>query len=192
MKTAGRLSQSLIAFLFAVVFWPVDAHSTEWTVVPENSTISFSGSHAGQKFKGVFKIWTAEVSFDPENLSASRADVRVDLASAETGDATYDKTLPTADWFHIKKFAEGRFIATDFEALGGNKFAAKGSLELRGIDVPVTLTFDFVADGDTAKLNGQVTLQRLNHKIGLDSDATGAWVSLDIPVTIDVLMKPRS
>ena len=33
-----------------------------------------------------------------------------------------DKTLPTADWFDIGKFAEGRFETTGFMAKAGDRF----------------------------------------------------------------------
>ena len=165
---------------------PAQVFAETWAVDPANSRIGFSGKHAGTAFKGTFETWTAEIRFDPQDLANAKADVRVDLRSAVTGDTTYDKTLPTSDWFNTRAATEGRFVATQFEAAADGAFKAAGTLSIRGFEVPVVLDFTFTRDGETARIEGQTRLQRLDFGIGKGSDATGAWVSLDIPVTVDV------
>ncbi len=164
------------------------AQPAKWTVRPAESKIAFSGTHAGSAFAGEFRSWTADIRFDPDDLAGSKAVVLVDLTSAFTGDQTYDKTLPTADWFDVGKFAEGRFETTGFTAKDGNQFEAQGTLSLRGGKADVLLNFTFRVEGATAKLSGETTLQRLDFGIGKGSDAPGDWVSLDIPVSVSVVM----
>jgi polyisoprenoid-binding protein YceI len=164
------------------------AEPAKWIVRPAESKISFSGTHAGSAFAGEFRSWTADIRFDPNDLAGSKAVVLVDLTSAFTGDQTYDKTLPTADWFDVGKFAEGRFETIGFTAKGGNQFEAQGTLALRGVKADVLLKFTFDEKGTTAKLSGETTLQRLDFGIGKGSDAPGDWVSLDIPVSVSVVM----
>jgi polyisoprenoid-binding protein YceI len=165
------------------------AFASPWTVVPAESKIAFSGEHAGTKFKGTFEKWDAVIAFDPANLAASKATVTVQLASAKTGDTTYDKTLPTVDWFDIAKSATGVFETSAFRSTGPDKYEADATLTLRGIKVPVVLAFDFKATGDTAKLVGKAELKRMDFGIGKTSDATGAWVSLSIPLEVTVGLK---
>lgn len=164
------------------------AEPTNWIVRPAESKISFSGTHAGREFTGEFRTWTAEIRFDPNDLAGSKAVIVVDLASAFTGDQTYDKTLPTADWFDVGKFAEGRFETTGFMAKADDRFEAQGTLALRGVNADVLLKFTFEEKGTTAMLSGETTLQRLDFGIGKDSDAPGNWVSLDIPISVSVVM----
>lgn len=180
----------LVAFAaLAAVVASVKA-ATVWQVVPEKSSIGFSGTHAGQTFTGTFKEWKADIAFDPGDLAASKASVTVDLASAVTGDTTYDKTLPTADWFNVSQIAQATFKTTAITAAPKpNAFIAEGLLSIRGVEVPVTLTFNFVESGDEARLQGTASLERLAFGIGKGSDASGAWVSLDIPVTVEVTLK---
>jgi len=173
---------SLLLFNSAAIAGP-------WTVVPAESTIAFSGEHAGNKFKGRFEKWDAVISFDPADLAGSKAVVTVALASAKTGDATYDKTLPTVDWFDISKSPSGVFETTAFRASGSDTFEADGTLSIRGVKVPVIFTFQFKATGDTAKLTGKTALKRTAFGIGKGSDADGTWVSLDIPVEVTVTLK---
>jgi polyisoprenoid-binding protein YceI len=165
------------------------ALASPWAVVPTESKIAFSGEHAGTKFKGTFEKWDAVIAFDPANLAASKATVTVQLASAKTGDTTYDKTLPTLDWFDIAKGPTGVFETTGFRALGADKYEADATLSLRGIKMPVVFTFDFKATGDTAKLIGKAEVKRMDFGIGKTSDATGAWVSLSIPLEVTVGLK---
>lgn len=182
---------ALVAFVaFAAVVASVKA-ATVWQVVPEKSSIGFSGTHAGRTFKGTFKNWKAKIAFDPQNLASSKATVKVDLASAATGDATYDKTLPTADWFNVLRFPEATFVTTSISAAseGESSFVAEGLLSIRGIEVPVVLAFDFVETENEAHLEGTASLKRLAFDIGRGSDAAGNWVSLDIPVTVSVTLK---
>jgi polyisoprenoid-binding protein YceI len=179
----------LIAGLVAFGVGAQDALATPWTVVAPESKIAFSGEHAGTKFKGSFQTWTAKITFDPADLANAKAIVTVDLASAKTGDQTYDKTLPTTDWFDLAKGTTGVFETGTFRAKGGDAFEADGTLTIRGFKVPVVLAFTFTAVGDRAKLVGKTQVRRLDFSIGKGSDATGAWVSLDIPVEVMAALK---
>jgi polyisoprenoid-binding protein YceI len=175
--------------LLAVAILSTNAAATTWSVVPADSKISFGGEHAGNKFKGTFEKWDAAIAFDPADLASAKATVTVALASAKTGDPTYDKTLPSADWFDVAKGPSGVFETNAFRALGADKFEADGTLAIRGAKVPVTLAFEFKATGDTAKLTGSTKLKRTDFAIGKGSDATGDWVSLEIPLVITVSLK---
>ena len=184
------LPQAPALFMFAMsTAFALPAAAGPWTVVPAESKIAFSGEHAGNKFKGTFEKWDASISFDPAGLPGSKATVTVALASAKTGDATYDKTLPTADWFDAAKGPSGVFETTAFRAKGGDAYEADATLSIRGVKVPVLFAFEFKSSGDTAKLTGKATLKRIDFGIGKGSDATGAWVSLDIPVEVTVSLK---
>ena len=108
------------------------AEPAKWVVRSAESKISFAGTHAGSKFTGEFRSWTAQIRFDPNDLSGSKAVVLVDLSSAATGDQTYDKTLPTTDWFNVGKFAEGRFETNGFTAKGATGLKRKGRCRCAG------------------------------------------------------------
>src|SRR5262249_26114280 len=118
------------------------ATAAEWIVNAGESRIAFSGTHTGHAFTGSFRNWTATITFDPDDLAASRAIVRVDLSSATTGDAIYDKTLPTADWLDTTRSATASFESTAFKSVAPGRYEASGELEMRGARLPVTLVFD--------------------------------------------------
>ncbi|MEQ1695345.1 MAG: YceI family protein [Hyphomicrobiaceae bacterium] len=185
----GGSRSALAAGLVVALMACGPAFAGPWTVVPGESSIGFSGEHAGTKFKGVFQKWEASVSFDPADLAGSKAVVTVALASAKTGDATYDKTLPTTDWFNVAATPSGVFETSTFRAVGTDLFEADATLSIRGVKVPVVFAFGWTVAGDTAKLVGKTALKRVAFGVGKGSDSDGTWVSLDIPVEVRVSLK---
>ena len=167
------------------------AHAAEYVVDKTQSKIEFSGTHAGKPFKGAFGVWDAVIVFDAANLAASSVKVTIDTASAKTGDAMYDGTLPTADWFDVKNHPQATFTSESISKKDGS-YMAKGLLTIRGKAVPVA--FDFALSDLTAppvKTTFTVTLDRLAHDIGLKSDAKAEWVSKEIPITVTLKASPK-
>lgn len=152
----------------------------------KTGTLGFSGTHAGNVFNGNFGEWSAEIRFSPAALSESRITATIETASAKTGNAMYDGTLPSADWFDTKQYPQAKFMSTRLEKTAGG-YRAEGTLTLRGKSVPVALTFALTpADGDAAsvKVEASAKLDRLAFDIGAQSDAKAEWVSREIPLTL--------
>ena len=149
------------------------ALAAEWALQP-GSTLGFSGSYDGEAFAGHFAKFTPQIRFDPAKPTSSRFDVRIQLASADTGNSERDDVLRGNDFFNAARMPEARFVASKFRALGGNRYAADGTLSLRGISRPVTLNFTWTA-GVNAVLTGEATLKRLDFKIG-----EGDWADTDL------------
>ena len=163
-----------------------------WTVDKANSKIRFRSAFSGTAFEGGFAKWDAQIAFDPKNLAGSKAVVSVDLASAGTGDSDRDSTLPTADWFNVPKFPRAVFTTTAFKDLGGGKYEAAGTLSLLGVTKPVTLPFTLAITGDTAKMSGQVVLNRSQFGVGQGQFAAADTVPFEVTVPITVVAKRAS
>jgi cytochrome b561 len=157
-----------------------------WRVDARNSAIEFSGQHAGAPFKGSFTQWSADIRFDPNNLSGSSARVTVQTGSARTSDATQTGTLKEPEWFNARQFPTAVFQTTAIKALGANRYEAAGMLTIKGKPVPVTLPFTLNIVGANAEMTGALTLDRRALGLGLSSDASGDWVSLQIPLSVRV------
>ena len=160
-----------------------------WTVDKANSRIRFRSAFSGTAFEGGFGKWDAQINFDPKNLAGSKVVVTVDLASAVSGDADRDSTLPTADWFDIGKTPRASFTSTSIKDLGGGKYQAAGTLSLKGVSKAIVLPFTLAIPGDTAKMSGQVVLNRRDYKVG-EGQFTGAdTVPFDVTVPVTVTAK---
>ena len=108
--------------------------------------------------------------------------VAIDLASAVTGDAQRDQSLPTADWFDAATHPSATFTATRFEKTGEGRFIAHGKLSLRGVTQPLDLPFKLRIEGDKAHMSGVTTIDRTVFGVG-----QGEWKATDqIPAKVKV------
>jgi len=137
-----------------------------WAVDMAHSRLGFDSAYSSTRFSGAFKSWSAAIRFDPTNLAASRATVTIDLASATTGDADRDETLPEPDWFSTAKFPRATFTSGVIKAVGDGKYQATGVITLKGVSKPATLNFTLQIKGKVAVMNGQAVLDRTQWGVG--------------------------
>ncbi|HHW4672754.1 MAG TPA: YceI family protein, partial [Xylella fastidiosa subsp. pauca] len=130
-------------------------------VQTSGSILVFSNKYDGKAFTGTFPGFYTQMSFDANDLAKTHLDVTIPLTYAQTGDKDRDATLQSADFFNVSKFATAHYQASKFRALGHDKYAADGTLELRGMTKPVTLTFTW-RPGTQPVLNGKATVNRLD------------------------------
>ena len=165
------------------------AGAATWTVDPAKSTLGFTGDQTGTPFTGRFKAWTAAIDFDPAHPEAGRVAVKVDVASAATGDPQKDEALPTPDWFDASSFTTASFDAAGFASKGGDAYETTGKLTIRGITKDVTLPFTLNIDGDTAHAEGKANLVRTTWGVGQGSWASDQYVGFGVDVTVDLTAK---
>jgi polyisoprenoid-binding protein YceI len=165
------------------------ARAPAWTVDKAQSRIRFRSNFSGAAFEGGFSRWDAQINFDPKNLAGSRAVVSIDLNSVASGDADRDQTLPTVEWFDAAKFPRATFTATAFRDLGGGKYEARGTLNLKGVTRPVVLPFTLALQGAQARMTGQVTLNRTQFGVGQGQFAGADTVPLEVVVPVVVVAR---
>ena len=172
-----------LALLFAAAS---PAAAQRWVVDPTKSRIGFTATWLGKAVRGSFRRWSTAIDFDPARLAAARIAVDIDLRSAVTGDKTVDGALPEEDWFDTGAATNARFVSVNVTSTGPGRYIARGTLTLRGKTVPVALPFSLAIGGKVAIVNGAVTLDRRAFGLGLESDASAAYVAFAVPVQISV------
>ena len=181
----GALATSLVLAL-GLATAPALAAPTVWTVDPAASKLAFQGAVSGTSFTGAFQRWSAQIVFDPKALAASHVTVLVDLASAASGNADRDQTLPTTDWFWVAKFARATFVSHAFRDLGGGRYVADGDLTLRGVTRPVSLPFTLAIAGDKATMSGSTAFDRTAFGVGQGQWKTGDVVATKVGVNVSL------
>lgn len=174
----------LMCFFFAaaLVCSPLAEADEKLRVNASNSEVGFSGEHVGMVFKGIFKKWNAELTLPP--AESPKIIAIFEVASASTGDSTYDSTLPEGDWFDVDNHPQGKFESTEVVSTGKG-YAVKGNLTLRGISKPVS--FMLLRTGK--KLESTFDINRLDYKIGFESDPKAEWVSPNIKMSLSLSLK---
>lgn len=182
MTRSGLFAFVPLAFLSSSV--AVEAAPPAWTIVPAASSITFSGTHAGSPFSGKFGQWSAAIAFDPADLPHSSARVTIATGTGKTGDGFRDAALAEAEWFDPVHFPRATFATTKIAAAGPGRYLADGILTIKGKAIPVKLPFTLKINGATATMNGATVIDRLAFGMGAGADASGAWVSKQIKLTI--------
>ncbi|OEZ01675.1 MULTISPECIES: YceI family protein [Stenotrophomonas] len=129
------------------------------------SHLAFATKYDGETFTGSFPGFSTRLSFDLANPAAGSLDVTIPLAGAKSGNSDRDSTLQGAEFFNVAKFATARYTAKGFTKVAEGKYEAKGTLELRGVSKPVTLSFDW-KPGANPVLTGKATVKRLDFGVG--------------------------
>lgn len=180
----------------ALIAMSTQAFAKEWVVTKGESHIRFAVEVSGQPVTGEFLGWTSTIDFDPENLNGSSARVVIDLRSAETGDPTRDKALPSAQWFDVNGAShtvsgvgagEAVFETASFRSTGVNAYEATGTLYMRGVTLPVTLPFVLQVSGKVARMEASLVMDRTQWGVGQGDFADETPVSSRVVVTIDLV-----
>lgn len=165
------LMKRLLVLLLLLL--PAIAFGKTWQVDTTHSTLGFEGSFQGEAFQGQFKKFTANIAFDPADLSTARFDVHVHLASVDTQSAMRDQTLTGGDFFNVSQFPEAHYVTQSFSKNADGQVIAHGTLTLRGIRQPVDLKVDFKPTPGGATLDATSDVARLDWKLGANDDWNG-------------------
>ncbi|UYB53523.1 YceI family protein [Xanthomonas sp. AM6] len=180
----AAVAASLVAMLAAA-----PAFAADYVQAPGSSLV-FASKYDGEVFTGQFPGFDTKLSFDPANLAASKLEVAIPLAGAKSGNADRDSTLQGADFFNVAKFATAHYRADKFRALGNNQYAADGTLELRGVTKPVTLTFTWTP-GAQPVLAGKATVKRLDFGVGGGDWADTKTIPNETAISTKVVFKAK-
>lgn len=182
-------SPALTAAALVTMMAATPAFAADYVQAP-GSTLVFASKYDGEVFTGKFASFTTTLSFDPARLATSKLDVVIPLAGTSTGNGDRDSTLSGADFFNVAKFAQARYTASKFRSLGGSQYAADGTLSLRGVSKPVTLTFTWTP-GAQPVLAGKATVRRLDFGVGGGDWTDTKTIPDEVAVSTKVIFKPK-
>lgn len=178
----------LPALLALLALLSTPAVAADYVQAP-GSTLAFAGKYQGEVFVGRFPGFTTRLSFDPQRLEGARLEVTIPMATATTRNPDYDGEMRGASFFDAARFPQATYVATRFRALGGNRYAADGTLTLRGASKPVTLTFEWTP-GARPVLFGRAAVPRLAFGVGGGQWADTGLIPDAIAVSTRVVLSP--
>jgi len=159
---------------------PITASARDWQVDTTKSSLTFKDTYQNGPFEGKFKKFDAVIKLDDSDVSKDSFDVKVDIASLDTGSSERDDTLRTPDFFDPAKYPQAHFVTESFGKGADGGLEAKGQLTIRTTTKPVTLKVKFVANGDSGTLDVDTTLNRLDFGLGSGSD----WADIGKDVAV--------
>jgi polyisoprenoid-binding protein YceI len=190
----GRFVSLLAALFVAGSALAAGAAPVKYTLDAPGSMLRFSFEQAGANNTGRFGKFTADVTFSPDNLAASKIDVSIDVASLDTGDKERDDTLKSADLFDPAKFPKARFVSSKIAMVAAGRYEAQGKLTIRNVtkDIKLPITFQTKDQGgkQMGYLTGRYTLKRLEYGVGQGDWKSTEWVKDDVLVTFSLKLAP--
>lgn len=152
------------------------------------SSLGFTFEQAGAQTNGAFKQFATTFDYAPDNLAASRLDVKVQVGSLDTQDQDRNTTLASADLFDTQKYPTATYSAGSL-VKGANGIEAVGKLTIRNITRDLRVPLAIKPAGTGLELSGAVTIKRLDYGVG-----QGEWKSTEsvgdaVKITYKVALK---
>ncbi|HVF14027.1 MAG TPA: YceI family protein [Acidimicrobiales bacterium] len=164
-----------------------------WNIDPSHSSLGFSVRHLMiSKVRGVFRTFSGTVTVF-EDPFQSAVQVTFDPNSLDTGDATRDQHLRSADFFEVEKYPVAEYVSTGVRA-EGDGYVLEGQLTLHGVTHPVGLAVEFDGVGGDPWGNtragfaatGEINRRDFGIDIQMPMETGGVVVGDKIKITIDV------
>jgi polyisoprenoid-binding protein YceI len=169
-------------------------YSGTWTIDPVHTRLGFVARHAMvTKVRGSFTDFTASMTLDGANPSASKATLTAQMASIDSGNADRDAHLKSGDFFDVDAYPTMSFATTGVKQ-DGDSFVVLGDLTIKDVTRPVEIEVEL--DGVVndpfgnvrAGFAGRTEISRkdfgLTWNVALDTG--GVLVSDKIKIELDV------
>lgn len=163
----------------------------DWNIDPAASRIEIIFKQSGQDIEAFFERWGGEIVFDKNSLAQAKAIVRIDATSFKTGSSDRDAQAQGKDWFSAGQFPEIVFQSESFTDLGADRYFVKGTLNVRGVAVPIE--FPFTLEFTNAENNSlratmvtEFTLKRLDFGLGQGEWQATTTIADDVIVRLYV------
>jgi polyisoprenoid-binding protein YceI len=119
------------------------ATATTWAIDPSHSEVGFAVKHMMvSSTKGRFAEFGGAIVLDEADVTRSRVDVEIAVASINTRDEKRDAHLRSADFFDADAFPTITFRSTRVEPAGPDRLRVLGDLTIRGVTRPVVLNVE--------------------------------------------------
>jgi len=120
----------------------------------------------GVPVEGVFRRFSAQISFDPARPAEGKASIEIDIASFDLGDADFNRETTKKEWFDAAKFPKATFVTTAIKPAGAGKYEAVGKLTIKGKTLDVVAPASFKTEGGQQVFEGVLPIRRLAFNIG--------------------------
>lgn len=144
---------------------PAAAVAGDYKTDKGHAYITFSYDHQGYSKPYLrWRDWDGELSWDPENPTASVVDVTINAASIDSGVDVFDGHLKEADFFDVENHPTITFKSTSLTTTGETTGTMIGNLTIKGVTKPVTLNVTLNRAAEDNRSNG--------HKLGFSAKTT--------------------
>jgi len=132
-----------------------------------------------------FMKFSAQIDYDPAKPDLAKANVEIETASLDVGEAEMNKEVAKKEWFNSAQFPKASFVSSGIKSAGPGKLNVSGKLTIKGKSTDVSFPLTVKADGGKQVFEGALPIKRLAYNIG-----EGEWKDTSM-VADDVVIKFR-
>ena len=162
------------------------AEPPRWDVDMTKSRLGFVAYWQASPVKGEFKVWRADIRFDPDDLAASEVRVEIETGSADSNYSDRDSAIKGPEWFAIEAFPTAVFTAKSFRRLENEQYETQGILRVKGINQHVTLLFTLALQDGHAIMTAEAPLSRLAFNVGEGQWRDTSFIKDEVIVEIEL------
>ncbi len=163
--TGVRLAATL-AVMWAAAFMPPSSGRAASGAETPPGSIRFRGHTAIGSSEGEFRRWRITRAIINENRPEhSTVEVVIDLGSLDTGNATRDRHLRSADFFDVERYPTAVVSVGDVRLDDPQGFTAAVRVDIHGRSRTFPMHFAIV-DRAARRIAGRITLKRSDFDVG--------------------------
>ena len=168
---------------------------TVWAIDASHSTVEFGVKHMMfTTVKGRFAGVEGTIELDEQDVTRSRVEVAIDVASVDTRDEKRDAHLRSPDFFDAERFPTIAFRSTRVEPKGSGDLRVVGDLTIHGVTREVILDATRTGQGKNPwgmEVIGFEASTRISRKdFGLEWNVAletgGVLVGDEIKISLDI------
>ncbi|MEM7497440.1 MAG: YceI family protein [Pseudomonadota bacterium] len=176
--------------LAATLLQPAFA-KTNWVVDWAASNVGFEYEKDGAPTEGVFREFTGSGSFDPATPDAARFEIRIKSASIDLHNFLASGFATSAEWFDSKNHPDVVYVLTDLKPLGEGRYAASGSISIRGRTKRLNSEIALTIYESDARASGVLTIRRTDFLLGVGPSAALVEIGPDVLVRFSLVARPE-
>jgi len=177
------------SLLLSVALLTVATVASADGVLTDKSEIRFVSKQMGVNFEGRFRKWKANVVFVPNDLTKSKAEFDIDLASIDLESDDSESEVKGPMWFDMAKFPVAHFQSASMKKVGADQYEIAGALTMKGVTKPVVVPVALKKDaGGNSVAEGTFAVKRLDYGIGLGLWSDTETVANDVTVKIRMVL----
>ena len=166
-----------ISFAFLVVVLSAfTVHQAINWQIKEGYDLKFSGT----KVEGNFEKIKGDISFDENDLSNSKFDLKIEVESIATGNFLKNRHAKGDDWFDAEKYPNINFVSSKFSKTTSG-YLVTGKLTMHGVKKEIVIPFTF----SNSVFKGNFSVNRMDYKIGT-MEGMSKKVSNEIKLDISI------
>ena len=185
--TRFRTLAAVLIFLAAL-----PTYASDWQMDVAASRIELVATFEGSPSPGAFKDFDTRLSLDPGEAAKGSLDVTIAVKSADWGNADINKAIAGPEWFDFARYPQAEFHAAEIRRLAGDRYLARGTLSLKGKQVPVEVPFAWTEGAGVAHMDGEFIVKRGAFGIGTGEWAAANVIGPDVKVKFSVQLHKRA